>query len=70
MLTMRFEKIIEGRFEFSQNKTRKPHSILLNDNVIWIIKDYIDKDFTIRLHSFRRGYSLLQCALQLHRKES
>ncbi len=46
LLTMRFSNIIEGRLKFFQWKTKKPHSILINDNMMMILKEYIDVDTT------------------------
>ena len=44
LLTLRFKNIIEGRIKFFQGKTKKPHTILINDNMMMILRDYIDVD--------------------------
>jgi site-specific recombinase XerD len=47
LITLRFENYKNGRLEFTQWKTKKPHSIYANENMLWILKDYIPHDFTL-----------------------
>lgn len=44
LLTLRFKNIVEGRLVFFQSKTKRPHTILVNDNMTMILKDYINVD--------------------------
>jgi site-specific recombinase XerD len=44
LLTLRFKNINEGRLVFFQSKTKRPHTVLVNDNMVMILKDYIDVD--------------------------
>ncbi len=48
LFTIRFENINrpESRIDFFQFKTKKPNSILINDNLLLILKDYIKPDLT------------------------
>ena len=48
LITLRFKNINrpESRFDFYQFKTKKPHSILINDNLILILIDYIKTDLS------------------------
>lgn len=48
LFTLRFENINrpESRIEFHQFKTKKPNSILINNNLLLILKDYIEPDLT------------------------
>jgi len=49
LITMRFNNIQNGRLKFIQYKTKKPHSILINDNILWILKDFIPEHFEFLL---------------------
>ncbi len=44
LMTLRFKNIIGGRLQFFQSKTKKSHTILVNDNMMMILKDYIKVD--------------------------
>ena len=53
LLTLRWSNIVNGRIEFFQYKTKKKHSVLINDNLVFILKDFIDEDCSLILnHSY------------------
>ena len=53
LLTLRWSNIVNGRIEFFQYKTKKKHSVLINDNLVFILKDFMDEDCSLILnHSY------------------
>ena len=42
LLTLRWENIVDGRVEFYQYKTKKKHSVIINDNLAFILKDFME----------------------------
>ncbi len=42
LLTLRWGNLIDGRIEFYQYKTKKKHSIIINDNLAFILKDFTE----------------------------
>ncbi len=41
LFTLRWDKINEGEIKFIQFKTKRPHTIEINDIIVFILKDYI-----------------------------
>ncbi len=44
LLTLRWSNLIEGRIDFFQYKTKKKHSVIINDHLAFILKDFMDVD--------------------------
>lgn len=44
LLTLRWGNIVDGRIEFYQYKTKKKHSVLINDNLVFIIVEFMKVD--------------------------
>ena len=53
LFTLRFKNLLgtNARIEFVQFKTKKPNSILLNDNLIILLKDYTKPDLNAHLNT-------------------
>jgi integrase len=63
LLTLRWSNLVSGRIEFFQYKTKKKHSVLINDNLVFILKDFMNEDCSVILnqsHSFKmeKSYSM------------
>ncbi len=41
LLTLRWSNVIEGRIEFYQYKTKKKHSVFINDNLAFLLTDFM-----------------------------
>ena len=50
LLTLRWSNIVDGRIEFFQYKTKKKHSVLINDNLVFILKDFMNEDCNLILN--------------------